>query len=68
MNLELPELAQEKMNILRSQGIHSVLTQFTEIHGVAKGKLVPLDHLPDWVATCFRRGCPGGCKRSIPME
>ena len=42
---------QEQMAALRSQGIHSVLTQFTDIHGVAKGKLVPLEHLPDLVAT-----------------
>ena len=41
---------QEQMAALRSQGIHSVLTQFTDIHGVAKGKLVPLEHLPDLVA------------------
>lgn len=39
------------MAALRSQGIHSVLTQFTDLHGVAKGKLVPLAHLPDLVAT-----------------
>jgi len=39
------------MAALRGQGIHSVLTQFTDIHGVAKGKLVPLEHLPDLVAT-----------------
>jgi glutamine synthetase len=42
---------QERMATLRGQGIHSVLTQFTDIHGVAKGKLVPLEHLPDLVAT-----------------
>ena len=34
---------------LREQGIHSILTQFTDIHGVAKGKLVPLDNLREWV-------------------
>lgn len=34
---------------LKSQGIHSVLTQFCDIHGVAKGKLVPLDNLKEWV-------------------
>lgn len=42
---------QERMATLRGQGIHSVLTQFTDLHGVAKGKLVPLEHLPDLVAT-----------------
>ena len=25
---------------LKTQGIHSILTQFSDIHGVAKGKLV----------------------------
>ena len=34
---------------LRGQGIHSILAQFTDIHGVAKGKLVPLDNLREWV-------------------
>ena len=32
-----------------AQGIHSVLTQFCDIHGVARGKLVPLGLLRDWV-------------------
>jgi glutamine synthetase len=32
---------------LREQGIHSLLVQFTDIHGAARGKLVPLDHLDD---------------------
>jgi len=34
---------------LQGQGIHSILTQFCDIHGVAKGKLVPLANLRDWV-------------------
>ena len=34
---------------LREQGIHSILAQFTDIHGVAKGKLVPLSNLQEWV-------------------
>ena len=34
---------------LQAQGIHSVLTQFTDLHGVPKGKLVPLALLPEWV-------------------
>jgi len=34
---------------LKSLGIHSVLTQFCDIHGVAKGKLVPLENLKEWV-------------------
>ena len=34
---------------LAEKGIHSVLTQFSDIHGVAKGKLVPLQNLREWV-------------------
>lgn len=34
---------------LKGQGIHSLLPQFTDIHGVAKGKLVPVDNLQEWV-------------------
>ena len=34
---------------LKAQGIHSVLAQFSDIHGVAKGKLVPLNLLQEWV-------------------
>ena len=32
---------------LRAAGVHTLLAQFTDIHGVAKGKLVPLTHLDD---------------------
>lgn len=32
-----------------AQGIHSVLAQFCDIHGVARGKLVPLVRLKEWV-------------------
>ena len=34
---------------LKSQGIHSLLTQFCDLHGVAKGKLVPVEGLQEWV-------------------
>ncbi len=34
---------------LQAQGIHSLLAQFTDIHGVAKGKLVPVANLKEWV-------------------
>ncbi len=30
---------------LKSQGVHTLLAQFTDLHGVAKGKYVPLAHL-----------------------
>jgi glutamine synthetase len=39
----------EYIAALQSQGIHSILTQFSDIHGVAKGKLVPVQHLQEWV-------------------
>ncbi|NRF69820.1 type III glutamate--ammonia ligase [Aquincola sp. S2] len=32
---------------LQAKGVHTLLAQFTDIHGVAKGKLVPLAHLDD---------------------
>jgi glutamine synthetase len=35
---------------LAAQGVHSLLVQFTDIHGVARGKLVPLAHLDDVLA------------------
>lgn len=41
---------QATMDDLSAQGIHSILTQFCDLHGVAKGKLVPLDDLKEWVA------------------
>lgn len=40
---------QPTIDRLKAQGIHSVLTQFCDLHGVAKGKLVPLDNLKEWV-------------------
>ncbi len=32
---------------LEAAGVHTLLAQFTDIHGVAKGKLVPLAHVDD---------------------
>ena len=40
--------AQEWLEALSAKGIHSVLAQFADIHGVAKGKLVPLKPLREW--------------------
>ena len=40
---------QDTIARLQSQGVHSVLVQFCDIHGVAKGKLVPLMNLREWV-------------------
>jgi len=36
---------------LAAQGVHTLLVQFTDLHGVAKGKWVPLEHLDDVIAT-----------------
>jgi glutamine synthetase len=30
---------------LAAQGVHTLIAQFTDLHGVAKGKLIPLAHL-----------------------
>ena len=30
---------------LAAQGVHTLIAQFTDIHGVAKGKLIPFAHL-----------------------
>lgn len=35
---------------LRAAGVHTLLAQFTDLHGVAKGKLVPLVHLDELLA------------------
>jgi glutamine synthetase len=32
---------------LAAQGVHTLLVQFTDVHGVAKGKWVPLERLDD---------------------
>ncbi len=40
----------DRMTALRAQGIHSVLATFTDLNGGVKGKLVPLDLLPQAVA------------------
>ena len=36
---------------LAAQGVHTLLVQFTDLHGVAKGKWVPLEHLADVLGT-----------------
>ena len=36
---------------LVSQGVHTLLAQFTDIHGVAKGKFVPIAHLDELLTT-----------------
>lgn len=36
---------------LTNEGVHTLLVQFTDVHGTAKGKLVPLAHLADVLET-----------------
>jgi glutamine synthetase len=36
---------------LEAEGVHTLIAQFTDIHGVAKGKLVPLAHLTTLLRT-----------------
>ena len=41
---------EEAVAALQAQGIHSLLVQFADLHGVGKGKLVPVVNLADWVS------------------
>jgi len=40
---------------LAAQGVHTLIAQFTDLHGVARGKFVPLAHLDDLLTegACF---------------
>ena len=51
---------QPTIDRLKSQGIHSVLTQFCDMHGVAKGKLVPVEKLKE-VDSFVDVWCPNEC-------
>ncbi len=44
-------MSAELQQRLREQGVHTLLVQFTDLHGVAKGKLVPVEHLRDVLET-----------------
>jgi glutamine synthetase len=46
----VPPSLEQRTATLREQGIHTVMATFTDLHGVPKGKLVPLEGLPDAVA------------------
>jgi glutamine synthetase len=39
------ETVQRLQKSLAAEGVHTLIAQFTDLHGVAKGKLVPLAHL-----------------------
>lgn len=40
----------ELIGALRERGVHSLFAQFTDIHGVAKGKFIPVNRLGDLVS------------------
>ncbi|MGI9132618.1 MAG: type III glutamate--ammonia ligase [Rhodoferax sp.] len=40
---------EDQIAALKAQGVHSVLAQFCDLYGVAKGKLLPLENLREWV-------------------
>jgi glutamine synthetase len=44
-----PAQIQECQAQLAASGIHSIFTQLTDLHGVAKGKLVPVERLQQWI-------------------
>ncbi len=46
-----PEFVRTATESLAAQGVHTLLVQFTDVHGVAKGKLVPLHQLGTVLAT-----------------
>ncbi|WP_374410052.1 type III glutamate--ammonia ligase [Hydrogenophaga sp.] len=41
----------QRIEALRALGVHTVMCTFTDLHGVPKGKLVPLEALPSAVAS-----------------
>jgi glutamine synthetase len=45
MNRVSDDDVQRLQKALAAEGVHTLIAQFTDIHGVAKGKLVPLAHL-----------------------
>ena len=47
MKFELMKAIEDAKTQLASQGVHTVIAQFVDIHGSAKGKYIPLAHLQD---------------------
>ena len=45
MSRTIEDDIQRLQKTLAAEGVHTLIAQFTDIHGVAKGKLVPLAHL-----------------------
>jgi len=51
---------------LAAQGVHTLIAQFTDVHGVAKGKLVPLDHLDGLLTEGAGFSGPSICGTGLP--
>jgi glutamine synthetase len=51
---------------LEADGIHSLLVQFTDVHGVAKGKLVPLHQLAQVLGEGAGFAGPSICGTGLP--
>ena len=51
---------------LQSAGVQTLLVQFTDLHGVAKGKLVPLAHLADVLEIGAGFAGPSICGTGLP--
>ena len=51
---------------LHAAGVHTLLVQFTDLHGVAKGKLVPLAHLGEVLRTGAGFAGPSICGTGLP--
>ncbi len=47
MNPSLIKAIESAKNQLISQGVHTVIAQFVDIHGAAKGKYIPVAHLQE---------------------
>ena len=60
---------------LAAQGVHTLIAQFTDLHGVARGKYVPLAHLDDLLTegagfagpSIAGSGLPGHSSRNVLM-
>jgi glutamine synthetase len=50
MSPSAPEV-QALQRRLADQGVHTLLVQFADVHGTAKGKLLPLAQLPELLST-----------------
>ena len=51
---------------LTAQGVHTLIAQFTDLHGVAKGKLIPLAHIDALLTTGAGFSGPSICGTGLP--